>query len=210
MVDSDPAQTRAEGRRPRGSHRVGLQAALVELLGDEAADVGVQPVRLLEEEPPVGGDRRHPAEEVLEHGGFAAGRMGSLQDLAELLRVADEHEVSGAGSHREGVCERHLAGLVDEEVVEHAVVLPVGKQPRRAADQVAVMAVVVGEDVADTVPLVLGFAVVAARLLRPPEHDAELRGALLDFGEQLVDCAVTGGGNSDAFAGSDQPDDQTP
>ena len=101
--------------------------------------------------PRFGRDRRLAGEQVLEHRRLALVRVRSLQHLAELLRVADEHEVPRRGAHRERVGERDLAGLVDEEVVELAVVLAVGEEPRRAAEQVAVVAVGVVEHVLDPV-----------------------------------------------------------
>ena len=141
MLDRQEPQPRAERRRPRRAHRVGPQPALVELLRDVAADVRVQPERLLEEEAAVGRDRLLVADQVLQHGRVAAVRVRALDHLVELLRVADEHEVARAGAHRERVGERHLAGLVDEEVVERAVVLVAGEEPGGAGGEVAVGAV---------------------------------------------------------------------
>ena len=130
----------------------GLQPPLVELLGDEAADVRVEAVRPLEEDTAVRRDRRVAAQQVLEHRRLAPVGMRALQHLAELLRVADEHEVPGGGGHRERIRQRDLAGLVDEEVVEALRRAAVGEQPGRAADEVAVVAVGVVEDVLDDLP----------------------------------------------------------
>ena len=83
----------------------------------------MEPERLLEEEAAVGWDRLLVPDQVPQHRGVAPVRVRSLDHLVELLRVADEHEVPGGGAHRERVGEGHLAGLVDEEVVEPGVVL---------------------------------------------------------------------------------------
>ena len=61
--------------------------------------------------------------------------MGSLRDLGELQRVAEQDERARRGAHRERVGERDLSGLVDEEVVERLVELLAGEQPGGAGDQ---------------------------------------------------------------------------
>ena len=58
------------------------------------------------------------AEQVLEHRAPGAVGMGSLRDLRELQRVAEQDDVARGGAERERVGERDLAGLVDEEVVD--------------------------------------------------------------------------------------------
>ena len=133
MLDWAEAKPGAERRRARFADRVGMQPSFVELLGDVGADVGMQPVRALEEESAVGRDRRVLTEQVLEHRSLDAVRVRSLEDLRELLRVADEHEVARGGAHRERVGERDLAGLVDEQVVEHAVEVSMRVEPGGAA-----------------------------------------------------------------------------
>ena len=57
-------------------------------------------------------------EEVFDRGDASAGRMRARGGLAELLRIADEHEVRVGRANRDDVGERHLSRLVDEEVVE--------------------------------------------------------------------------------------------
>ena len=123
VLDREVAQPRPERRRPPRRDRRRLEPALVELLRDVAADVRVEPVGALEEEAAVGRDGRVVAEQVPQHRGAAAGRVRPLDHLVELLRVADEHDVPRRRPHRERVGERDLPGLVDEEVVERAVVL---------------------------------------------------------------------------------------
>ena len=114
----------------------GPQLALVEQLGGERADRGVQPPGLLEKEAAVGRDRGLSVEQVLEHGGLAAVGVRALQHLAELLRVADEHGVARAGRHRARVGERDLARLVDDERVDPGGLHVVAReQPGRAREQ---------------------------------------------------------------------------
>ena len=92
------------------------------------------------------------ADQVPEHGGAAAGGVRPLDHLVELLRVADEHEVPRGRAHRERVGERDLAGLVDEEVVERAVVLGAREEPGGAGGEVAVGARDRVVDVLDDAP----------------------------------------------------------
>ena len=73
--------------------------------------------------------------------------------LRELLRIADEDDVARARRHRERVGERHLPGLVDEEIVERALVVGIGEKPRGARRDVAVDDVVVVRDVLDVARL---------------------------------------------------------
>ena len=93
----------------------------------------MEAVGALEEEAAVGRDRLVVADQVLEHGGAAAGGVRALDHLVELLRVADEHDVPRRRAHRERVGERNLPGLVDEEVVERGVVLGPREEPGGAA-----------------------------------------------------------------------------
>ena len=53
--------------------------------------------------------------------------MNALRDVRQLLRIAEQDEVARGRAHRDGIGERHLAGLVDEQVVERA-----GPSPARA------------------------------------------------------------------------------
>ena len=77
----------------------------------------------LEEDAVIFRDGRGVAEKVLEDGGAAARRMHALGHLGELQRIAEENQVAGGRAHGQRVGERHLAGLVDHEVVERAVQL---------------------------------------------------------------------------------------
>ena len=84
-----------------------------------------------EEEAAVGRDRVGVAEQVLEHRRLRARRVDPLRDLRELLRVAEQDDVAGAGPERERVGERDLPGLVDEERVDDARPCPRGRRARR-------------------------------------------------------------------------------
>ena len=77
---------------------VRVEPALVELLGDEAADVRVEAERPVEEDAAVRRDRRVVAHQVAEHRRLAPVGMRALEHLVELLRVADEHRRPGARS----------------------------------------------------------------------------------------------------------------
>ena len=62
--------------------------------------------------------------------------MGALLGLTELLRIAQQHQFRGRWSDGQGVGQRELARLVDEEDV-HGVFPPVGgPEPGRAGHQV--------------------------------------------------------------------------
>ena len=132
VLDREVADSGPERRRPLRRPRVGLEPALVERLRDVAADVRVEPERPLEEDAAILGDRRRVPEQVLEHRGRGPLRMRPLEHLAELERVAEEHEVPRARPHGERVGERDLAALVDEEVVERPVEARIGEEPGRS------------------------------------------------------------------------------
>ncbi len=95
-----------------------VQAALVDDLGDEAADVGVHASGAVEEDSKLWRDRAVLSEQVLEHRGAGSVRMDALGDLRELKRVSEEDQVARGGAHRQGVGERDLPCLVDHEMVQ--------------------------------------------------------------------------------------------
>jgi len=74
------------------------------------------------------------AEDVRQRGDVGAVGVGALLRLFELLGVAEQHEVVRGAREREHLRERHLAGLVDEQVVEPAHGVVARPQPRGAAD----------------------------------------------------------------------------
>ena len=61
-----------------------VEAALVDHLGDEAADVGVHASGAVEEDSELGRDRAVLSEQVLEHRGAGSVGMYALGDLREL------------------------------------------------------------------------------------------------------------------------------
>jgi hypothetical protein len=58
------------------------------------------------------------SEQVLEHRRAGASRMDSLRDLAELLGIAEQHDVASARRERERIGEGYLASLVNEQRVD--------------------------------------------------------------------------------------------
>src|SRR5262249_56813930 len=97
--------------------------------------------------------------------------------------VADAEEVARARSQRERVGERHLPGLVDEQVVERPLVLVARVVPRRAGGDVAVRARAGVGDVLDLRALVVRLGIARARFLAAAEREARR----LDLGEDVVD-----------------------
>ncbi len=172
------------------------------------ADVRVEPVGALEEEAAVGRNRRVVAEQVPQHRGAAPGRVRPLDHLVELLRIADEDDVPRRRPHRERVGERDLPGLVDEEVVERAVVVGIGEEPGGAGGEVAVDALGRCLDALDVRARVLRLGVAGARLLQPAVVEPELGGGVLDRVEQVVDRLVARRGDADALAVRHQVRDQ--
>lgn len=69
-------------------------------------------------------------QEVLEDRGAGARGVDGLRDLRELQRIAQEHQIARARADRQGVRQRDLTGLVDEQVVQRAVQLGASEPPR--------------------------------------------------------------------------------
>ncbi|MDQ1504733.1 MAG: hypothetical protein QOD57_2460 [Actinomycetota bacterium] len=83
VFDGDPAQAGAGGPFAGadalfGARGGAVEAAVVEGVGDEAADVGVHPPLDVEQDPPLGGDGGVAVEDVLEGRAAGAGRVCSL------------------------------------------------------------------------------------------------------------------------------------
>lgn len=128
--------------------------------------------------------------------------MGALDRLGELHRIADQHDVARARAGSDEVGQRHLSGLVDEQIVELLVVLVAGEQPRRAADQrqaaEAGIVIVLGDSNAGVSQ---GFAVVALLdLLDRLQLALSLARPLGDSKQQIVDGLMRMRGHGDAFA----------
>ena len=111
------------------------EPALVDRVGDEAAEVGVHPPALVEEHAAVAGDVGLPVEEVLQAGSAGVAGVVALGHLGELHLVADENEIAGREPDGHRVRQGELSGLVDDEVVEPAAELLPAEGPRGAADQ---------------------------------------------------------------------------
>ena len=135
------------GRRPAGAAdalagAVGMarEPALVDPVGDEAAEVGVHPPRHRQQDAPVGRDGRLLAEQPVEAGEAGRAGMRALHHLRQLARIADEHDVAGAAPHRQQVGEPDLPGLVDDQRVEGALELRLAEVEGGAADDVGGLA----------------------------------------------------------------------
>ncbi len=81
------AGDRAAGARCRRP----FQAPLVERVGDERVDVGVEPVRRAQQQAAIGGDRPFVAHQVLERRGGGTLGVGALRDLRQLVGIAQQH-----------------------------------------------------------------------------------------------------------------------
>ena len=100
-------------------------------------------------------------------------RVRALRHLGELQRVAEQDDVARRRPDRERVRERHLARLVDEEVVDGAVELGPREQPRRPREQPHLRVGEVGELARALDPRAREDRLRApGRLLQPLEVDA--------------------------------------
>ena len=107
----------------------------------------------------------------------APSRVHALRDLRELLRVAEQDDVARGGADRERVGERHLARLVDEQVVERLVHLLAREEPRRAGDQLHVVRAAKSSllaAVSRSKSTVVARLLAAAALLQAAELDTAL------------------------------------
>ena len=109
--------------------------------GDERADLGLHPVRHVQENAVILVDGLSFAEQMLQHGVADVQRLSPLTDLRELGWVAEQHHIFGAGRNRERVGERDLSGLVDEQIVELTGQLLAREQPARSAGELIIVAV---------------------------------------------------------------------
>src|SRR5579862_3040039 len=115
------------------SLRISAQASVVDVQRDEAADRRMHAVRAIQKDTALRRDRVIAAEQMLQNGASRMQRMRALRDLGELQRIAEQYDVSCRGGHRDGVGERNLARLVDEQVVERTGQCFARKKPRRSA-----------------------------------------------------------------------------
>ena len=94
------------------------QAAFIEQLGSEGANLGMQAPCFFEKQTPVGRNRRMAAEYVVEGGNIGAFGMTALHRLLELLRIAEQHDGFCRLRNSKHIGERHLRGLIDEQHID--------------------------------------------------------------------------------------------
>ena len=101
-----------------GGVGVAVQPPLIDLIRDEAADLGMHPARDGQEDAAVRRHGRVVAQHPVEAGEVRGFGMRALDHLRQLARIADQHDVARGPSHGDHVGEAHLSRLVDEEPVE--------------------------------------------------------------------------------------------
>ncbi len=163
------------------------EPALVHLVGDEPAHVRMHPPRLGEEDAAVLRHRRVDSEQMLEHARVRPRRMRRLRHLRQLQRVAEQDQVARSRPGGDGVGERELASLVDDEVVELVIEALGSEEPRRAGDESVrrIQAVRVLADILDLAAVRDATRGVRGGLARAAESDAALVGGPFD----LLDAA---------------------
>src|SRR5437870_793813 len=97
-----------------GAGGVGIKAAVVADFRDESTDIGMEAPGGVQEDAPLGRDGSVTREQVRERGIGGAWRMGPFGDLWELLRVAEQNQITRRAAHGDDIGQRHLARLVDE------------------------------------------------------------------------------------------------
>ena len=133
--------------------------------------------------------------------------MDRLRDLRQLKRIPEDDQVAGRGPAGERVRQRHLAGLVDDEVIEGAIPVLAGEEPRRARDH-PVVAMETRRDVLEVVHPVVALVGAVGRRRGDLARHAQAEPALVGRGEHLahevVDGLVALGHEPDALPGGDQ------
>jgi hypothetical protein len=165
----------------------------------------VHPPALLQEDAAIFRDRLVSVEEMLEHRRAASLGVHTLGHLCELKRVAEQDERVGRRPHGEGVGERDLPGLVDDEHVELPVQLLTRKQPRGTGDELRLGAEDIGQNLRrlDLVTTLVG----GVPPLEPREDEPLSPRAHLHLVQQVVDRLVALRGYADLLTGGDQRDD---
>ncbi len=152
-----------------------LQPPLINLIGNEPADLWVHPARDGQEDAPV---RRYGgifAQHPLEAGEACRFGMRALDDLRQLARIADQHDVLCGATHGDHVGQPHLSGLVHEQPVERLHVLVAGEEPGGGADNMpSACGLVIAVGAADEA--ILGVAVILTTgLVDEVERDRQVR-----------------------------------
>src|SRR5262245_48469159 len=117
--------------------------------------------------------------------------MRALRDLRELVRIAEQNDVAGRRSDGDRVCERDLAGLVEEQRVQMSVEVLAREQERGAGEQLELLVEhrLVRVRAVDELVLVASVR-IAARLLAALEREALLERGVAHIYEELVDRPV--------------------
>ena len=187
---------------------------LVDLLGDEAAEVGMHPPGDRQQDAAVGRHGGVLAEQPVEAGEAGGAGMRPLHHLRQLARVADQHDVAGAAPHGEQVGEPDLPGLVDDERVEGALELGAAEVEGGAADHVgAAPEAVVGPARSAhrrlrVVGIVAGPELVGDRDVLEGEARRVVRQRLEAGAQDVADRLVAGRGHRHPAAGSDEREDR--
>ena len=192
------------------------EPALVDLVGDEAAEVGVHPPRDRQQDAAVGRHGRVLAEQPVEAGEAGGARMRALHHLRQLARVADQHDVAGAAPHRQQVGEPDLPRLVDDQRVEGALELRPAEVEGGAADDVGGRASArssVRRDPLDRAAGVVGVVAGRRACARPRRSRcvspvASSGSAARQPRSRLRDRLVAGRGDRDPPPGRDQREDR--
>ena len=160
--------------------------------------------------PRSGGIVESLAEHVAQGRGLGAGRMRSLERLVELLRVAEQDEVTSRRGDGDRVGERQLPRLVDHEDVDRRGELGPRPQPGGSADDVHLA----GSERIEKVPVISvwlgrvgGAIAVRVRLLADRDRDLVGGRPRCDRVEQVADDAMAVGSDADLPAEPDQLDD---
>ena len=186
-----------------------VQAALVDLLGDERAHGRVHPPRPVQEEPALGRDGRVLAEQVLEHAQARAFGVRGLRDVGELQRVAEQDQVARRRARRQArpraraapprrsrgsrAARRPSSGANSQDVPATSLYSGSKQAARRCLDHC------VRQWLGHGRPLPLA---------RAAEGDALRRARRARPRREVVDRLVAHGGDADALAAVDQVDDQ--
>ena len=196
-----------------GGVGVAREPALVDLVRDEAAELGVHPPGDGQQDAAVGRHRRVLAEQPVEAGEPGIPRMRALHHLRQLARVADQHDVAGASPHRQQVGEPDLPRLVDDQRVEGALELRPAEKEGGAADDIGVAQRrgVVPRNPLDRAVVIVGIAADADlvgqlhMLERQPGRVVGQRGEAA--AQQVRDRLVAGRGDRHPPPGRDQRED---
>jgi hypothetical protein len=140
---------------------------------------------------------------VLEDGRARPERMRALGDVGELLGVAEQDDAARGLGDRDGIGQRDLARLVDEQDVDRAARVLARPVPRgRGVDEDGAVLLVGGGGALHPVARVV--VVRAALLLPAAERRAGLVGRLLHRLQEVVDGLVRGGHHADPATTGDE------